>query len=87
MNDVQATVVIEDISPMSSLSIGTIVLALYVPVSSWTMEKQGSRRGAKAGVENKRQVNEVLVAPSSHFKYTYIDKTLCCLSLYKLPAD
>ena len=63
----------------------------YVPVSSWTMEKQGSRQGAIAGNDDKRQVSVVLACSMAGTflppQVIYKGKTPSCLSSYTFLGD
>ena len=39
----------------------------YIPVSSWTMEEQGSKRVKIAGMNNKRQITMVLAVSKNGY--------------------
>lgn len=62
-----------------------------VPVSSWTMEKKGSKRVEIAGVHNKRQITAVFAAiPVGEFlpfQLIFQDKTPACLPKFTFPSD
>ena len=63
----------------------------YVPVSSWTMEKEGPRRVELIGKEDKRQIT-VLFAGSMHgdllpLQVIYQGKSARCLPTYNFPEN
>ena len=62
----------------------------YVPVSNWTMEAEGSKRVAIAGIDDKRQITAVLsVTMSGHFlppQIIYKGTTRRSLPTVKFPA-
>ena len=62
----------------------------YVPVSSWTMEKEGSKRVEIAGFNDKRQLTAVLAGTmSGEFLFPqviYAGKTPKCLPTVKFPS-
>jgi len=63
----------------------------YVPVSNWTMAKEGSKRVEIVGAEDKRQITAVLcVTKSGHYlppQIIYAGKTPRCLPKSKFPTD
>lgn len=63
----------------------------YVPVSEWTMEKEGSRRVEIAGKDDKRQITAVFAGTlSGDFlppQLIYKGKTSKCLPTVALPSD
>ncbi len=63
----------------------------YVPVSSWTMEKEGSKRVEIAGVDDKRQITAVFAGSlTGDFlppQLVYKGKTAKCLPSVSFPAD
>ena len=71
---------------MLSLLTGT---KLDVPVSHWTMAKEGSKRVEVAGVEDKRQITAVFAGSlSGHFlppQLVYQGKTMKCLPSMVFP--
>ena len=62
----------------------------YIPVSSWTMEKQGSKRVEISGLDDKRQITAVLgVIMSGYFlppQIIYTGTTTRCLPKVHFPA-
>ena len=63
----------------------------YVPVSSWTMEKEGSKRVEITGKDDKRQITAVLAGTvNGNFlpvQLIYKGTTKRCLSTFKFPDD
>ena len=63
----------------------------YVPMSSWTMEKQGEKRVEIIGKDDKRQITAVLAGTlSGEFlpvQLVYQGKTERCLPTFKFPND
>ena len=63
----------------------------YVPVSSWTMAKEGSKRVEIAGINDKRQITAVFAnTMSSDFlppQIIYAGKTSRCLPSVQFPDD
>lgn len=63
----------------------------YVPVGSWTMAKEGSKRVEIAGIEDKRQITAVLAGTmSGKFlppQVIYAGKTPRCLPSVEFPKD
>ena len=62
----------------------------YIPVSSWTMEEQGSKRVEIAGMNDKRQITMVLaVSKNGHYlppQLIYTGKTNRCLPKVSFPT-
>ncbi len=63
----------------------------YIPVSSWTMEKEGAKRVEIAGVDDKRQITGVFGASLTGdflpVQLIYTGKTQRCLPSIKFPCD
>ena len=64
---------------------------LYVPVSSWTMEKEGSKRVEITALDDKHQITLVL-GVTTHSSYLlpqliYAGKTSKCLPKVNFPSD
>ena len=63
----------------------------YVPVSSWTMEKEGSKRVEITGKDDKRQITAVLAGTvNGNFlpvQLIYKGTTKRCLPTFKFPDD
>ena len=63
----------------------------YVPVSSWTMAKEGSKKVPVAGIEDKRQITAVFAATmDGDFlppQLIYQGKTTACLPSTKFPSN
>ena len=63
----------------------------YVPVSSWTMEKEGSKRVEIAGIEDKRQITAVfgctITGDFLPIQIIYKGKTKKCLQSFAFPRD
>ena len=63
----------------------------YVPVSSWTMEKEGSKRVEIAGIEDKRQITAVfgctITGDFLPIQIIYKGKTKKCLPSFAFPPD
>ena len=61
----------------------------YVPVSSYTMEREGSKRVEIAGIDNKRQITAVFVGTMSGIflpiQLIYQGKTHKCLPSIEFP--
>ena len=61
----------------------------YVPTSSWTLEKEGSKRVAIVGKDDKRQITAVIGCSMSGdvlpFQLIYEGKTSRCLPSYNFP--
>ena len=62
----------------------------YIPVSSWTMEKEGAKRVEIAGVDDKRQITAVFGASLTGdflpVQLIYKEKTPRCLPKVSFPA-
>ena len=71
----------EDIT--AKLVINFISTRQYVPMSSWTLEKEGSKRVAIVGKDNKQQITAVTGCSMSGdvlpFQLIYEGKTSQCL--------
>ena len=63
----------------------------YVPISSWTMAKEGSKRVEIAGKDDKRQISAVFANTTSGdflpIQVIYTRKTRKCLPTVKFPSD
>ena len=59
LSDVKAVVLMEEIPPSLILNWDHTGLK-YVPVSSWTMAKEGAKKVSIAGIEDKRQITGVV---------------------------
>ena len=63
----------------------------YVPVSSWTMEKQGARRVEIVGVDDKQQITAVFSCSMAGdflpIQVIYKGTTSRCLPSYTFPSD
>ncbi len=63
----------------------------YVPVSNWTMAKEGSKRVEIAGIDDKRQITAVFAGTmAGEFlppQLIYQGKTAKCLPLVEFPSD
>ena len=63
----------------------------YVPIGSWTMEKEGIRRVELAGKDDKRQLTAVLGGSMAGdflpIQLIYQGKTKQCFPKAKFPAD
>lgn len=63
----------------------------YVPVSNWTMAKEGSKKVPIAGIDDKRQITLVLAAAMTGkllpLQLVYQGKTKVCLPTVDFPAD
>ena len=63
----------------------------YVPVSSWTMAKQGSKKVSIAGIDDKRQITGVFaITLDGQFlppQLIYQGTTSACLPHVKFPCD
>lgn len=63
----------------------------YVPVSSWTMEKEGSKRVEIAGIDDKRQITAVfgcsVTGDFLPIQIIYKGKTKKCLPSFAFPPD
>ena len=90
LSDIAAVVELEEVPP--SLVINWDHTGLkYVPVSSWTMAKEGSKKVPIAGLEDKRQITAVFgVTMEGHFlppQLIYQGKTVACLPSTRFPSD
>ena len=63
----------------------------YVPVSKWTMEKEGSKRVEIVGVDDKRQITAVfgctMAGDFMPVQLIYKSKTKKCLPRFNFPPD
>ena len=90
LSDIAAVVELEEVPP--SLVINWDHTGLkYVPVSSWTMAKEGSKKVPIAGLEDKRQITAVFgVTMEGHYlppQLIYQGKTVACLPSTRFPSD
>ena len=90
LSDIAGIVDVEEIPP--SLIINWDHTALkYVPVGSWTMAKEGSKKVPLAGVDDKRQITAVLgIALDGSFlppQLIYQGKSPNCLPQVRFPDD
>ena len=61
LSDIQAVVDMEEVPPCLIINWDHTALK-YVPVGSWTMARQGSKKVPLAGVDDKRQITAVFGA-------------------------
>ena len=63
----------------------------YIPVGSWTMEKEGQKRVQITGIDDKRQITAVFPATKTGnflpIQVIYKGKTKRCLKFVDLPED
>ena len=63
----------------------------YIPISSWTMEGEGSKRVEVAGKDDKRQLTTLFACSMSGdflpIQLVYQGKTARCLPKYQFPSD
>ena len=91
LSDIPAIVQLEEVPPSSVVNWDHTGLK-YVPVSCWTMAKEGSKKVPIAGLEDKQQITAVFsVTTEGHFlppKLIYQDKTTACLPpRTRFPSD
>ena len=88
--DIKAIVDLEDIPHDLILNWDQTAIN-YVPVSNWTMAKQGSKKVKIAGVDDKRQITVVLAGSLTGellpLQLVYQGKTKQCLPKVKFPDD
>ena len=88
--DIKAIVDLEDIPHDLILNWDQTAIN-YVPVSNWTMAKQGSKKVKIAGVDDKRQITVVLAGTLTGellpLQLIYQGKTKQCLPRVKFPDD
>ena len=88
--DIKAIVDLEDI-PRDLILNWDQTAINYVPVSNWTMAKQGSKKVKIAGVDDKRQITVVLAGSLTGellpLQLVYQGKTKQCLPKVKFPDD
>ncbi len=88
--DIKSIVDIEEIPPELIINWDHTGLD-YVPVSSWTMAKEGSKRVEIAGIDDKRQITAVFAGTlASEFlppQLIYKGKTPRCLPNVEFPKD
>ena len=88
--DLKATVEMLEIPPELVINWDQTGIKI-VPVSSWTMEKRGSKRVEISGVDDKRQITAVFAAtPIGEFlpfQLIYQGKTRACLPAVTFPSD
>ncbi len=81
--DIKANVVMDEIPDELVIN--------YIPVSSWTMEKEGSKRLEIAGIDDKRQITAVFACSITGdflpIQLIYKGKTKKCLPGYSFPSD
>ena len=68
--DIKAIVTLEDI-PLDLIIHWDQTGMHYIPVSSWTTAKEGSKRVEICGIDDKRQITAVLVVPCLVIFYPY----------------
>ena len=88
--DIKVVVNLEDI--LNELILNWDQTAInYVPVSNWTMAKEGSKKVKIAGVDDKRQITVVLAGALTGellpLQLIYQGKTKKCLPKVKFPKD
>ena len=85
--DIKAVVNLEDIPNELILNWDQTAIN-YVPVSNWTMVKEGSKKVKIAGVDDKRQITVVLAGTLAGellpLQLIYQGKTKKCLSFLKI---
>ena len=81
--DIRAIISLEEVPPCLVINWDHTGLK-YVPVSSWTMAKEGSKKVLIAGIEDKRQITAVFALPP---QLIYKGKTTACLPLTKFPSN
>ena len=90
LSDIQAVVDMEEVPPCLVINWDHIALK-YVPVGSWTMAKEGSKKVPLAGVDDKRQITAVFGATlEGQFlppQIIYQGKTEACLPRIRFPSD
>lgn len=88
--DVKAIVDLEDIPHELILNLDQTAIN-YVPVSNWTMAKQGDKKVKIAGVDDKRQITVVLAGSLTGellpLQLVYQGKAKQCLPKIKFPDD
>ena len=88
--DVKAVMEIEEIPPELVINWDQTGIH-YVPVSSWTMVKLGSKRVEIAGIDDKRQITAVfsgsMAGDFSPTQVIYQGKTYKCLPSVTFPSD
>ena len=90
--DIRAIISLEEVPPCLIINWDyTLASNMYVPVSSWTMAKEGSKKVPIAGIKDKRQITAVFAAimegdflPPQHI---YQGKTTACLPSTKFPSN
>ena len=88
--DIHVIVEMEEIPPALILNWDHTSLK-YVPVSSWTMAKEGSKQMEISGIDDKRQITALFtVSLDGSFlpiQLIYCGKSHACLPPTKLPSD
>ena len=88
--DIRAIVEMEEVPPALVVNWDHTGLK-YVPVSSWTMAKEGSKRVEISGIDDKRQITAVFaVTLDGSFlpiQLIYCGKSRACLPPMKFPSD
>ena len=90
LSDITAIVQLEEV-PLSLVINWDHTGLKYVPVSSWTMAKEGSKKVPIAGLDDKWQITAVFgVTMEGHFlppQLIYQGKTAACLPSTRFPND
>ena len=90
LSDIQAVVDMEEVPPCLIINWDHTALK-YVPVGSWTMAEEGSKKVPLAGVDDKRQITAVCGATlEGQFlppQIIYQGKTEACLPRIRFPSD
>ena len=88
--DIKAIISLEEVPPCLVINWDHTGLK-YVPVSSWTMAKEGSKKVPIAGVDDKRQITAVFAATmGGDFlppQLIYQGKTTACLPSTRFPSN
>ena len=90
LNDVAAVVTMEDVPPELALKWDQTGIHL-VPASTWTMDKEGSKRIEVSGVNDKRQITAVfcgtLTGDFLPLQLIYKGKSARCHPRFRFPSD
>ena len=88
--DIKAIVTLEDI-PLDLIINWDQTGMHYVPVSSWTMAKEGSKRVEICGIDDKRQITAVfgcsMTGDFLPVQLAYLGKTNKCHPSFQYPSD
>ena len=88
--DIKAVVTMEDV-PLDLIINWDQTGMHYVPVASWTMEKEGSKRIEICGIDDKRQLTAVfgcsMTGDFLPVQLVYQGKTQKCHPVFKYPSD